>query len=181
MLFITSISAGLAILALAADVDAVMGSSPPAQQQRSTLAISRSNLALTRSTRTSTSPTSTPTSAASTATGNWYQPKVGTSFLWSLDVAIPNNPRSDNGLKLSGDVYGIDMTGTTKEQIAIYHKQGKKVVCYFSAGSWEPWRDDAAKFDKACYCNRSSKCKMDGWNEWCDFGWLSNTCTVLNS
>lgn len=37
----------------------------------------------------------------------------------------------------------------------------KTVVCYFSAGSYEPWRSDAAAFVTADYGK-----KMDGWDEW---------------
>ena len=37
----------------------------------------------------------------------------------------------------------------------------KTVVCYFSAGSYEPWRSDAEAFAPADYGK-----KMDGWDEW---------------
>ena len=37
----------------------------------------------------------------------------------------------------------------------------KTVVCYFSAGTYEPWRDDKAAFDKADYGK-----KMEEWDEW---------------
>ena len=70
---------------------------------------------------------------------------------------------------VNSDVYGIDLFDTSKEQIAAYHKQGKKVVCYFSAGSWESGRPDSSVFLPKCYCNKSSKCKMQGWPEY----WLS--------
>ena len=70
-----------------------------------TLSLSRTRLTRTTSTKsTATLSRVTKTSAAptSTSTGTWWQPKVGTSFLWSLDEAIPNNPQSNTGLKLSG-------------------------------------------------------------------------------
>lgn len=63
-------------------------------------------------------------------------------------------------------VYDVDLFDTTTAQIAEYKKQGKKVVCYFSAGSFEDWRNDAANFNKACYCNKGNECKMDGWDEY---------------
>lgn len=37
----------------------------------------------------------------------------------------------------------------------------KTVVCYFSAGTYEPWREDAGKFTTADYGK-----KMDEWDEW---------------
>ncbi|KAK0733190.1 endo alpha-1,4 polygalactosaminidase precursor [Lasiosphaeria miniovina] len=45
------------------------------------------------------------------------------------------------------DVYDIDMfLSQNNTVIANLHKLGKKVICYFSAGSYEPWRPDAHKF-----------------------------------
>ena len=63
-------------------------------------------------------------------------------------------------------MYGVDLYGTSVQQISDYHKQGKKVVCYLSAGSWESYRPDAKDFTPACYCNATNKCKMDGWPEY---------------
>lgn len=74
-----------------------------------------------------------------------------------------DRPTSD--LYACSDVYGLDLFGTSKEQIKAYHDAGKKIVCYMSAGSWESGRPDSSKFTPACYCNKSSKCKMDGWPE----------------
>lgn len=67
-------------------------------QQRTTLSMTRSRAPLTRTAATSTKTSAAPTS---TATGNWFKPKPGTTFLWSLDEAIPSNPKSNTGLKLS--------------------------------------------------------------------------------
>ena len=64
---------------------------------------------------------------------------------------------------------------------AKYKSSGKAVMCYFSAGSWEPSRDDALSFPPECYCgagisydSKTGKCqgtnanqnKLDGWDEW---------------
>ncbi|WOO80020.1 putative protein [Vanrija pseudolonga] len=46
------------------------------------------------------------------------------------------------------DVYDVDLFDTPPETIAALHARGKHVVCYFSAGSYEAWRTDAARFDK---------------------------------
>lgn len=125
-----------------------------------------------RSTKTSTSVSTTsvklsatrPTATSSTST--WFKPTPGTSFLWSLGKAIPSNPIGKNNLSLKGmQVYDVDLFDSTPSQIAEYKKQGKKVVCYFSAGSFENGRSDASSFNKDCYCNNKDTCKLDGWEE----------------
>ena len=40
----------------------------------------------------------------------------------------------------------IDLFDTSKEIIGKLHSNGIRVVCYFSAGSWEEWRPDAYHF-----------------------------------
>ncbi|KND91102.1 hypothetical protein TOPH_04287, partial [Tolypocladium ophioglossoides CBS 100239] len=80
-------------------------------------------------------------------TGLW-QPEVGTPWQIILNKAI----------KLSGDdgavtpdtkVYDLDMFDNDADSFLKLHKAGISVICYFSAGSWEDWRADQAKFDKA--------------------------------
>lgn len=55
------------------------------------------------------------------------------------------------------------MFGTTAEQIAAYHQEGKAVICYISAGSHEPNRPDSGDFLPECYCNKDDLCQLDGW------------------
>lgn len=43
-------------------------------------------------------------------------------------------------------VYDIDLFDTPASSIAALKGQGRLVVCYFSAGSWEDWRPDADQF-----------------------------------
>jgi len=62
-------------------------------------------------------------------------------------------------------IYDVDLFDSTAAQIATYKKAGKKVVCYFSAGSFEDWQSDAKSFIKTCYCNKGKTCKMQGWDE----------------
>lgn len=44
------------------------------------------------------------------------------------------------------DVVDLDMEETSASTIAALHDDGIRVVCYISAGSWEPYRSDAAAF-----------------------------------
>lgn len=46
-------------------------------------------------------------------------------------------------------VVNVDMADTDAEVIAGLHDRGVKVVCYISAGSWEPYRSDADAFPEA--------------------------------
>lgn len=43
-------------------------------------------------------------------------------------------------------IYDIDMHGNNALTIQQMHLQGIKVICYFSAGSWEVFRPDAGLF-----------------------------------
>ena len=43
-------------------------------------------------------------------------------------------------------MYDVDLFMVSEEVIQELHEQGRIVICYFSAGSWENWRDDAADF-----------------------------------
>jgi hypothetical protein len=104
---------------------------------------------------------------APTATGDWYKPALGSSLLWSLESVIPVNPVSDTGIELNMDAYDVDLFDTSAAQIKTYKSRGKKVICYFSGGSYEPWRTgDKTKLKPECYCNKQNSCKMDGWDEW---------------
>lgn len=43
-------------------------------------------------------------------------------------------------------VYDIDLFDTPKSTITALKGRGRIVVCYFSAGTWEDWREDAKAF-----------------------------------
>ena len=49
---------------------------------------------------------------------------------------------------LDVDVWDVDLDDTSAVDIDRLHAAGRKVVCYFSAGSYEEWRDDADRFPK---------------------------------
>lgn len=70
---------------------------------------------------------------------------------------------------LDVDVYDIDLFDSSEELIAALQARGADVICYFSAGSYENWRDDADEFPTAVLGNN-----LDGWlgEKWLD---ISNT------
>jgi len=43
-------------------------------------------------------------------------------------------------------VYDIDLFTSDASVVASLHARGRKVICYMSAGSWEPYRPDAGSF-----------------------------------
>jgi hypothetical protein len=62
-------------------------------------------------------------------------------------------------------VFDIDLFDTPAATIQALHAEGKKVVCYFSAGSSENWRPDFAQFQPAEMGNA-----LDDWpgERWLD-------------
>jgi pectate lyase len=100
-------------------------------------------------------------------TGDWYRPGVTTTWAWqlqgSLNTAYPV------------DVYDIDLFDTSAATIASLQTAGKWVLCYFSAGSYEDWRLDAAEFEASDLGNN-----MDGWpgERWLDIR-SSNVFSIM--
>lgn len=62
-------------------------------------------------------------------------------------------------------VYDIDLFDTPSETIAGLKRQGRTVICYFSAGSYENWRPDASRFPREVRGR-----KLAGWagESWLD-------------
>ncbi len=73
--------------------------------------------------------------------GAWarWQPEPGLS--WQIQFSGAPVDTS-----YPADVYVIDLFDSPQSLIDTLHAQGRKVICYFSAGTWENWRPDAGKF-----------------------------------
>jgi hypothetical protein len=74
-----------------------------------------------------------------------WQPEVGAKF----QIILSQSSIDLGGLTLSpegADVWDIDLVDNSKEVIQALHRLGKKVICYFSAGTTESWRPDYAAF-----------------------------------
>lgn len=54
-------------------------------------------------------------------------------------------------------IYDIDLWDNPKETVDSRHAKGQKVVCYFSAGTWESWRPDADQFPDEVLGNKLEK------------------------
>jgi hypothetical protein len=81
--------------------------------------------------------TSTPIPSPTPIPPPWA-PVPGTSFQWQLSGEIDTS--------IDVDAYDIDLFDAPAATIQELRNDGRKVICYFSAGSWEEWRSDAAEF-----------------------------------
>ncbi|MET0402156.1 MAG: endo alpha-1,4 polygalactosaminidase [Cystobacter sp.] len=89
----------------------------------------------------------------------------GTTWMWDLEnTTLPTN--------LNAQVYVVDLYGTTSATIQAYKNAGKKVVCYFSAGTYENWRTDANQFPQDTYCSPGENCAKSKHilGDWCTSG-----------
>jgi endo-alpha-1,4-polygalactosaminidase (GH114 family) len=80
------------------------------------------------------------------SSGDWYQPGIDTTWQWQLQPS-----QGSNSVNTSYDVglYDIDLFDNEQSVIAGLQAEGKRVICYFSAGSYEDYRDDADRFDES--------------------------------
>ena len=85
-----------------------------------------------------------------------YVPSPNTS--WQIQLTGTIN-RSVNAT-----LFDVDLFDTPASTIAALHAKGRKVSCYFSAGSFENWRSDAGAFPS------SVKGNSNGWpgERWLD-------------
>ena len=88
--------------------------------------------------------------AAGAAPKRWLPP-VGATFSIHLSVA----PKTVSTPAQVVDFDGFDNSAKT---VSALHAQGKHVVCYFSAGSWENWRPDKKNFPAEVIGR-----PLDGW------------------
>lgn len=71
-----------------------------------------------------------------------FTPSVGAS--WNIElIHVPKPAQADNA---SYHIWDFDMAEAPHSTIDAFHDQDHKVMCYFSAGTWENWRKDADEF-----------------------------------
>ncbi|MFH1405413.1 MAG: endo alpha-1,4 polygalactosaminidase [Patescibacteria group bacterium] len=61
------------------------------------------------------------------------------------------------------DMYDIDLFDTPKSTIDKLHADGREVICYFSAGSFEDWRPDSLKFPHSTKGKQIDDFKDEQW------------------
>jgi len=95
-----------------------------------------------------------------------YQPKPGTKFQWQLSNCEKVNTSID------ADVFDIDLFETPASKIRELKNKGKKVICYFSGGTIESWRDDAEDF-------LNKGVVLEEMEDWEDENWLNINSSKL--
>ncbi|MCM5681435.1 endo alpha-1,4 polygalactosaminidase [Schlegelella sp. S2-27] len=104
-----------------------------------------------------TVPTPTPDPTPTPTPGSWWKPAATTSWHWQLSGDLKTN--------VAATIYDIDLFNVSTATMQQLKSAGHKVVCYFSAGSSEDWRDDYRKFSSA-----DKGLAMDEWpgEHWID-------------
>ena len=102
--------------------------------------------------------------------GNWWQPEPGTTWQWQLTGEIDTT--------FDVEMYDIDLFDTPQVVIDGLHAAGRIVICYFSAGSFEDWRPDAAAFPA-----EALGAPLDGWpgERWLDIRRLAALEPVMTA
>jgi hypothetical protein len=100
----------------------------------------------------------TPGNTPNSTTFYGWKPEAGTK--WQIVLQYPLNDTS-----VDVPVYDIDLFTNNASTIDELHHQGRKVICYFSAGSYENFRPDADEFK-----SQDLGKVLDGWpdEKWLD-------------
>jgi hypothetical protein len=93
----------------------------------------------------SSPPTSTLTPVPSPTGKLPWVPKVNDT--WQIILSHPPVIHdADKSTTPDVAIFDVDLFDTPASTITQLHTLGKKVICYFSAGSYENWRPDASQF-----------------------------------
>ncbi|WP_250461952.1 endo alpha-1,4 polygalactosaminidase [Microbulbifer litoralis] len=68
--------------------------------------------------------------------GDWWKPTPAQNLTWQWQI----NGTLDTSFDV--DMYDVDLFDTPAAQIQDLKDQGRTVICYFSAGTYEGWRED---------------------------------------
>lgn len=99
------------------------------------------------------SPTLTPPTPNNTDSAGIWHPSPGVTWNYEINGAL-----SASSIQQVFEVWDIDLFDNTEDTISSLQEQGGKVICYFSAGSYEDWRSDASNFSQSDVGNH-----LDGW------------------
>jgi hypothetical protein len=66
----------------------------------------------------------------------WWRPDAATTWQWQLQGSV--NTAYDV------DVYDVDLVETSPEVLDRLRAEGRRVICYFAAGTWDTLRHDLA-------------------------------------
>ncbi|KAJ5515446.1 hypothetical protein N7527_007006 [Penicillium freii] len=92
----------------------------------------------------------------STSTPTIWQPAAGVKWQIQLIETVEDTT-------VDADVWDIDLFDNTAETITTLQNKGRKVICYFSAGTYEDWRPDISKFDTADFGSNLDEWPGERW------------------
>ena len=93
--------------------------------------------------------------AGSAAAADWWTPEPGQS--WQIQIgSVPKTV-------MDVDVYDVDLFETPQSLIRQMQADDIRVICYFSAGSYENWRPDQDRFAKADIGKRLGNWPGEWW------------------
>jgi len=84
-----------------------------------------------------------------------WRPTPGMTWQWQLEGTIDQN--------VNAQVFDVDLFDTPAATVASLHAAGHRVVCYFSAGTFENWRPDASQFPASVKGNAVSGWQGERW------------------
>ena len=90
-------------------------------------------------------------------------PEAGAAWQWQITDAINTTP--------DVPTYDVDLFDITDADYEQLRADGRVIICYFSAGSYEPWKDDAHLFPEDAIGR-----PLSGWP---DERWLDHTQTAV--
>ncbi|KAM0267958.1 hypothetical protein ACHAQH_010066 [Verticillium albo-atrum] len=102
-------------------------------------------------------------SGNATSRESLWQPEAGAS--WQIVLIKPIEVPSSGDVTPDVDAFDIDLFDNSDDTFSRLRAAGKKIICYFSAGSWEDWREDKDDFGD----DNLGK-ELDGWpgEKWVD-------------
>lgn len=103
------------------------------------------------------------------AAGTIWAPKPRTSWQWQLSGQVDTSIRAK--------VFDIDGADASRALVKKLHAKGARVICYFSAGSWEDWRADARDFPDSVKGD-----DLEGWpgEKWLDIRRLDVLLPIMD-
>lgn len=85
-----------------------------------------------------------------------WQPEAGVKWQIQLVDSVEDTT-------IDTDIWDIDLFDNTAETISTLQNKGHKVICYFSAGTYEDWRPDISKFDTADFGSNLDEWPGERW------------------
>jgi hypothetical protein len=96
------------------------------------------------------------TPSVSHADPNVWTPLPGTTWQWQLGSAAVDQ-------SVDAQMYDIDLFENSEAVVSSLHAQGRHVICYLDAGTWENFRPDAGQFPAPVLGNVVSGFSNERW------------------